>query len=64
AYQTGSGATVVMKYNGIDWIYVGNYGFTAGTADCLSLFVSNGIPYIGYIDIANGNKSSVMKFSN
>jgi formylglycine-generating enzyme required for sulfatase activity len=35
------------------WEYVGAPGFTAGLANCVSLSISNGTPYVGYVDASN-----------
>ncbi len=62
-YANGQKATV-MKFDGTNWMTVGDTGFSAGQVWALDLSVSNGIPYVGYKDNANGNKATVMKFSN
>jgi len=57
----------VKKFDGTNWVTVGNAGFSAATVDWLSISISNGIPYVGYDDWENGSsmiKPSVMKFSN
>ncbi len=65
AYQdmTNGRKATVKKFDGTNWVTVGNAGFSPGQADFLSLYVSNGIPYVSY-DPLNGDKPSVMKFSN
>jgi hypothetical protein len=57
----------VMKFNGTAWEPVGIPGFSAGTASGTSLYVydKNGtpVPYVAYMDGANGNRATVMKFA-
>jgi hypothetical protein len=67
AYQEYGNETykaTVMKYDGTNWVYLGNEGFSAGEADLTSLAFSptDGEPYVAYIDGANSNKSTVMKY--
>lgn len=53
----------LMKFNGTDWVYVGNRGFSAGDANNTTLaFDTSGVPYVAYTDGANGGRASVMKF--
>lgn len=59
--DTGHRATV-MKYIGNNWVNVGNTRFSAGSIAKISLLLdSRGVPYVAYIDSANGNKATVMK---
>jgi hypothetical protein len=62
-----SGKAVVMQLNIGTWESLGDTGAlvrdTTGDDSAMSLFVSGGVPYIAYIDTANGNALSVMKFS-
>ena len=52
-----------MKFNGTNWVYVGNAGFSEGETDLTSLaFNPSGQPYVAYSDWANGYKATVMKF--
>ena len=53
-----------MKFNGTNWVNVGNEGFSAGEADYTSLAFnsSNGVPFIAYSDYVNSQKATVMKF--
>lgn len=44
------GKATVMKYDGLNWILVGEAGFSSGSAQNLTIDVSNGIPYVSYID--------------
>lgn len=47
------------------WSIVGSPGFSSGTADSLSLvFSPDGTPFVSYVDGGNGNKVTVMKYSN
>ena len=45
------------------WKQVGTAGFTAGSAEYISLAFDNGTPYIAYKDSAHSAKTSVMKFN-
>lgn len=57
----------VMKYTGIGatgWETVGEAGFSVGAASYTSLAIdSRGILYAAYVDIANGGKATVMKYT-
>ncbi len=53
----------VMKHNGSDWVPVGDKGFSPGEAMYLSIAIdSNNVPYVAFMDLANGSKATVMKF--
>jgi hypothetical protein len=53
----------VMKFNGVDWISVGQPGFTPGDAHYESLaFGPDGNPYIAFEDCFQNCKASLMKF--
>ena len=53
----------VMKYDGINWITVGNASCSDGTAYDLSLsFSPYGQPYVAYQDVANSYKATVKMF--
>jgi len=58
-----SGKMTVTEFNG-NWNAVGNTDFTAGDAQYIGLQLnSNGVPYVGYKDMADSSYgSSVMKF--
>ena len=56
---------IVKKYTGegtTGWETVGNEGFTSGAAGYVSLYVSDGIPYVACCDSAYSDKVTVMKF--
>jgi hypothetical protein len=64
-FETSSVSKVgVMKFDGTNWVYVGNAGLFAGSASYLSLAFSStdGQPYVAYQDQSNLNKATVMKF--
>lgn len=62
-YGNSQKATV-MKFNGTNWVNVGNAGFSAGYALYTSLAISPyGEPYVAYQDGANSGKSTVMKYN-
>ena len=51
-----------MKYDGSDWVYVGNPEFSPGAALNINLALdSSGTPYVAYADGAGGRKATVMK---
>jgi hypothetical protein len=62
-----SGKVAVMKLNGGTWAALGDSNAlvrdTVGDDYALSLFVSDGVPYLAYIDAAHGNALSVIKYS-
>jgi hypothetical protein len=51
-----------MKWNGTDWKSVGSTGFSDGQARYTSLAIYDSTPYVVYVDGANSNKATVMKF--
>lgn len=54
----------VMKYDGSNWVYVGNQGFSNGYSSGESMaFSPSGEPYVAYIDWADSSKTSVMKYN-
>ena len=54
----------VKKFNGTEWIVVGNEGFSPGRVYFTKIALdSEGTPYVSYIDSANNYKLSVMKFN-
>ena len=56
-------ASVIM-YNGANWSYAGNAGFSVATAKNFSLaFNSSAIPYVAYSDFAYGGNTSVMQLT-
>jgi hypothetical protein len=53
----------VMKFDGVNWVYVGNPDFSAGRADYTSIaFSQSGQPYVAYMDWGHFQKATVMKF--
>ncbi len=54
----------VMKFDGANWVNVGNTNFSAGPVSYVSLAFnpSDGQPYVAYQDQVNLNKATVMKF--
>lgn len=67
AYRDESvlGKATLKRYHFLvegSWFNVGTPGFTSGTASDLSLYVKNEVPYVAYVDWANSNKLSVMKY--
>lgn len=48
--NTGHGKAAVMKYNESAWEYVGERGFSQTDVHHISLFVYDGIPFVGYKD--------------
>ena len=63
ADEANSGKATVMKFDGTNWINVGNAGFSAGKTWFMSLaFNQSGQPYVAYLDDANSDKATVMKF--
>jgi hypothetical protein len=60
-----SSKATVMRFNGTNWMNVGNAGFTAGTASYTSLaFSQSGDPYVAYQDWGNSQKATVMKYDS
>jgi len=58
------GKATVKKYDGNNWVDVGTAGFSAGSASFTSITLDeNGIPFVAYVDYANGQKATVMKFA-
>jgi hypothetical protein len=54
-----------MKFDGSNWVNVGNAGFSAGDAWYTSLaFSPTGQPYVAYMDWANAQNATVMKFDS
>jgi hypothetical protein len=61
--NSNEGAATVMKFDGTNWINVGNAGFTAPQASWESLaFSSSGQPYLAYVDEWNNLYPKAMKF--
>ena len=54
-----------MKFDGNNWLNVGNAGFSASWANFTSLAIStSGVPYVAYSDNAYIGKASVMKYDS
>ena len=52
-----------MKFDGTNWVNVGNAGFSAGVADYTSLAItSDGTPYVAYRDGGNSGEATVMSY--
>ena len=52
-----------MKYDGTNWINIGNAGFSQGAVEYTSLALdSSNTPYVSYQDDANNSKVTVMKY--
>jgi hypothetical protein len=66
AYSDGaySSKASVMKFDGTNWVYIGNAGFSAGSIGYMSLAFNptNGQPYVAYQDAADSSKAIVMEF--
>ncbi|WP_299284488.1 MBG domain-containing protein [uncultured Mucilaginibacter sp.] len=61
--DVGNGGKVtVKKFQGSNWVTVGTAGFSAGTANYLSLALNGSIPYVAYRDFSNSQKITVMMF--
>ncbi len=59
------GKTTLMKFDGTNWVNVGNAGFSEGTAGWTSLaFSPTGEPYIAFQDNADSNRATVMKYDS
>lgn len=59
----GIGASV-MKFDGTNWVYVGNAGFSGGSANFTSLaFGPTGEPYVAFEGGEYPSKAVVMKFN-
>lgn len=62
-----SGKATVMKFDGINWVYVGNAGFSLGSGEVLhtSLAFSpaDSLPYVAFQDTSFSYKATVMKFN-
>ena len=53
----------VMKFDGANWGSVGSVGFSAGSANDLSLVIHNDVPYLAYSDYSQSWKASVVKYT-
>ena len=53
-----------MKFDGVNWINVGNAGFSGGTAEDITLvFNSSGEPLVSFVDFGNSKRATLMKFN-
>ncbi|MDP4133173.1 MAG: S-layer homology domain-containing protein, partial [Bacillota bacterium] len=65
AYMDGgnSGKATVMKYDGSNWVAVGDTGFSSGEAYYMKMAMdNNGVLYVAYMDGGNSKKATVMKY--
>lgn len=55
----------VMKFDGMNWVNVGNPGFSGGGTAYTSLAFSpsDGEPYVAFVDLAHAQHATVMKFN-
>jgi len=55
----------VIYFNGSNWVTLGNAGFSAGTADDVTLGFNPNTnqPYVAFMDGANSNKATVMLYN-
>ena len=61
--EGNSSKATVMKFDGTNWLIVGNAGFSPDMVAYISLaFSPAGEPYVAYEDHANSEKASVIKF--
>lgn len=62
-YENSDKATV-MKFDGTDWLTVGNAGFTPESTQFTSISVSDGVPYVASTGSVSGGQAIVMKYEN
>lgn len=63
--STDSWKATVMKFDGTNWVNVGNAGFSVGEVDFPSLVISSsGEPYVAFEDYGNSYKATVMKYDS
>jgi hypothetical protein len=65
AWGGTTGPATVKKFDGTNWVYVGNAGFTVITVGYTSLAFSpvDSLPYVAYgAGCSSGNQATVMKF--
>jgi hypothetical protein len=54
-----------MKFDGVNWVYVGLPGFSEGMAEYSRIaFSQSGQPYVAYQDFGNSGKATVMKYDS
>ena len=52
-----------MKFDGSNWVAVGNKGFSNGEVNNIKIALDTaGAPYVAYIDVSNNNKATVMRY--
>jgi hypothetical protein len=58
------GRASLMKYNGANWEYVGEQGFSGigHAATHTSLFIYNDVPYVAFCDVDRNNSAVVMRY--
>jgi hypothetical protein len=55
----------VMKFDGANWVYVGQEGFSDdGISNPSLAFGTDGNPYVAYVDYGNNLKATVMVYDN
>jgi hypothetical protein len=59
--DNGAHKATVLAFDGQEWITVGNSGFSDGIANWLTIEISDGIPYVAYVDNPNDERATVMK---
>jgi hypothetical protein len=59
---TNGSKASVMTYSGSSWVTLGAADFSAGLVNYPSLAVLNNVPYVAYVDNANSNKATVMRY--
>jgi hypothetical protein len=61
--STTPGGATVMKYDGSNWVSVGNTGFSVGPAFDTSIAIdSTGTPYVAYVDAKKALEVTVMRY--
>ena len=59
----GHGRATVMKFDGTNWVNVGDSGFSTAEADYTSLaFSQSGQPFVAFVDWGDSSKATVMRF--
>ena len=63
AAGANNGKITVKKFDGTNWVNVGNPAFGIGGAEVSIALNSSNIPYVAYRDFANGQKATVKKLN-